>query len=100
VEVHVIRAVAMESYITAAGSEKSSPEAAIRGRPKKPVLPTAVATISAPARGRSIPQTRVASHESPRSRKWIAKAAIGTRIRASSRSASIRIRKTSAGRAR
>ena len=47
-----------ESYITAAGSEKPLPEAAISGRPKKPVLPTAVATIIAPARGRSMPQMR------------------------------------------
>ena len=43
--------VASVSYMTAAGSENPGPDAAIRGRPKKPVLPTAVATIRAPARG-------------------------------------------------
>ena len=86
--------------MTAAGREKSSPDAAISGSPKKPVFPTAVATIRAPARGRSMPQTRLASQESPSSRKWIAKAAIGTSTSAASRSASMRIRKTSAGSAR
>ena len=51
VDVQVMIPVASVSYITAAGSENPLPDAAISGRPKKPVLPTAVATITAPARG-------------------------------------------------
>ena len=58
-------AVHSESYITAAGSENPLPDAAIRGRPKKPVFPTAVATTIAPARGRSILHSRTDTDTMP-----------------------------------
>ena len=89
--------VAKASYITAAGSENPEPDAAISGSPKNPVLPTALATIRAPARGRSMPHTRTAAHPRPSRIRWIAKPAIGTRISDASRCEVTRIRNTSAG---
>ena len=66
----MITPVHSESYITAAGSENPSPDAAISGSPKKPVLPTAVATTIAPARGRSIPHSRTDTDTMPSRMKW------------------------------
>ncbi len=92
--------VASESYITAAASEKPSPEAAISGRPKKPVLPTAVATISAPARGRSIPHTRAETTTAASMTRCTAQPATGTSSSDPCRSAFTRMVKISGGSAR
>ncbi len=56
------------------------------GRPKNPVLPTAVARMIAPVRLGSVPAMRVAAHDNASSAKWMTNAATGTSSNAGCRS--------------